>query len=219
MAWRVAGAGIFGLGLVAGALASPARPAQAAGDAEVLQVLLAGVRNANPVVCELGLMALEGSNFSRSGIRADVEGTTPAGMEPGALAEWVNRPPRDPILVPPLRDALTGPDPCVARVAARLLGRMRSDEAVSALVATAGHADAVSRRNAALGLGLASRVETAPTLIRLLGDGDPAVRSTAAWALGEIEDRIAVPALVRTLASDPDAKARRAAAWALGRID
>lgn len=212
------GAGIFGLGLVAGALASPARPAQAAGDAEVLQVLLAGVRNADPVVCELGLLALDGRNYGWSDVRAEVEGTTPAGLEPGALGEWVMRPPRDAALVPTLRDALTGSDPCPARVAARLLGRMRSDHAVAALIATARGPDATARRNAAVGLGLARRAETAPALIELLDDADPAVRASAAWALGEIEDRIAVPSLVRTLGDDPDATVRKAAAWSLGRI-
>lgn len=219
MAWRWVGTGIFALGLLAGALASPARPAQAAGDAEVLDILLAGVTNADPVVCELALMALDGRSYGWSDIRADVEGSAPGGIQAGELATWVMRPPRDAALVPPLRAALTGTDPCAARVAARLLGRMRSDEAVAVLVTTSGAADRAARRNAVIGLGLAEQAGTAPTLIALLQDPDASVRGAAAWALGELEEPVAIPALVRSLGTDPDVTTRRAAAWALGRIE
>lgn len=228
MAWRVVGAGIFGLGLVAGALAAPTRsepppgsgPEQEPANPEVLGAVLGGMRGADPVACELALVALEGRSYGRSGIRADVEGIAPAGVAAGELLAWVGSPPRDdPRLVPPLAEALSGPDPCVARSAARLLGRLGTDPAVAALRAGARAADAATRRNAVIGLGLAERPETGPDLHARLSDDDASVRASAAWALGEMEDRAAVPALIRALGQDADATARRAAAWALGRIE
>jgi HEAT repeat protein len=224
------GAGIFGLGMMAGALIPGAgladgttatdRPPvpQVAGQVEMLGVLLAGVSDADPVVCELALMALDGRSFGWSDVRADVEGAAPGGIRARDLAGWVMRPPRHPALVPPLRDALVGPDPCAARTAARLLGRMRTDEALDVLRTTLRHPDALARRGAALALGFSERPEAAPDLRRALEDADSGVRAAAAWGLGEVEDRASVTALARTLSADRDPVVRKAAAWALGRI-
>ena len=56
------------------------------------------------------------------------------------------------------------------------------------------------------------------TLETSLGDRDAAVAAMAAWALGEIEDRASIPALVRAMkGSEP--RVRLAAIWALGQID
>jgi HEAT repeat protein len=45
------------------------------------------------------------------------------------------------------------------------------------------------------------------------------VRINAAWALGEIEDPAAIPALTAALRDDRDPEVRRMAAWALGNIE
>ena len=51
-----------------------------------------------------------------------------------------------------------------------------------------------------------------------LGDSDEPTRAQAAWALGAIDDRSAVPALIRAL-GDQAERVRKQAAWALGAID
>lgn len=45
------------------------------------------------------------------------------------------------------------------------------------------------------------------------------MRINAAWALGEIEDAAAIPALTAVLRDDRDPAVRGMAAWALGHIE
>ncbi|MGH7717746.1 MAG: HEAT repeat domain-containing protein, partial [Gemmatimonadaceae bacterium] len=71
---------------------------------------------------------------------------------------------------------------------------------------------------AALGLGVAEPPSALQPLIAALGDAAPGVRAMAAWALGEIEDPAAIPALTNLLRDDRDPDVRKAAAWALGEI-
>ncbi|HEX5864489.1 MAG TPA: HEAT repeat domain-containing protein, partial [Casimicrobiaceae bacterium] len=55
-----------------------------------------------------------------------------------------------------------------------------------------------------------------PLLIRVVQqDNSPAVRRVAAWALGHLEARDAVSALIGTLAHDADGRVREMSAWAL----
>ena len=61
-----------------------------------------------------------------------------------------------------------------------------------------------------LGLGSAPR-----GLITALADRDPEMRLVAAWALGEIEDKEALPALRAALKSETDQQARKAELRAL----
>jgi HEAT repeat protein len=56
-------------------------------------------------------------------------------------------------------------------------------------------------------------------LIEALKDEDAEVRRVAVWALGDIEDTRAVPALMQVLTSDSDSDVRSKAAWALGKIE
>jgi HEAT repeat protein len=51
-----------------------------------------------------------------------------------------------------------------------------------------------------------------------LGDDAAPVRRAAAWALGELELKKSIPALIHVLARDQDASVRQAAAWAIGSI-
>lgn len=55
------------------------------------------------------------------------------------------------------------------------------------------------------------------TLITELGSADPEIRYEAARACGELELKIAVPALARLL-QDPDREVQESALWALGQI-
>jgi HEAT repeat protein len=65
---------------------------------------------------------------------------------------------------------------------------------------------------------MADAAEGVDDLTRRLRDDSPVVRRAAAWALGELEARKAVPALIDLLAKDSDARVRQAAAWAIGSI-
>jgi HEAT repeat protein len=179
--------------------------------------LLAIVRGANPLVCELTVRAADRrGSWSNWG---SIEGS-PLVMDSAssALLDWVNRSHNDPALVAPLRTALRDGDGCVRRVAASLLSRVDHQAARDALRAGLDDAQAGTREVSAFGLGMA-RVETAAEALEgKLADGTPAVRRAAAWALGELEGKRAIPALIHVLARDPDAKVRQAAAWAIGNI-
>jgi HEAT repeat protein len=56
------------------------------------------------------------------------------------------------------------------------------------------------------------------SLIETLAAAAAPLRAASAWALGEIEDESAVPALARALAQDPDPAVRVQAALALGEM-
>lgn len=108
----------------------------------------------------------------------------------------------------------------VRRAAAEGLARGRDDAAVRALLAAVRerHRDPAVL-NAALAALVGARHEVVAPLAELLGaaDSDADVRTYAALALGLLEDRRAVPALLRALGDD-DANVRFHATEALGRI-
>ncbi len=180
---------------------------------DTLQVraFLDGVRGANALQCEFGLQTLD----LQFGWRR-VEVVPDGALEMKELVRWATRRIADPEAVAPLRAALDDEDTCARRVAARLLGRMRTDEAKESLLGALRSSSAQTRELAALGLGFAEDRETARQLIDALGDPNPRIRATLAWALGRIESREAVASLARLLRTDADGSVRRAAAWALG---
>jgi len=195
------------------------------GPAEIAR-LLAGVRGATPIACELALRAVDtqGGWFGRYG-------TAPGAVDTAAqgLVHDVTNGVLGPDVVPPLRDALTDADACVRRTAAPLLGRVEGTAGVDALVAALRASASGTREVAAIGLGFAGRrrTETAaasagaaagPALIAALRDGEAEVRTAAAWALGRLEVHDAVPALM-TAMRDPSAWVRESAAAALGEIE
>lgn len=196
-------------------LALPRNPglaaaAQIAPDSAYAVAVLAGVRGASPLACEM-LMRSVGTGWWGSFTRHP-----DARPEFAEHIRWMANHRSDPGSVEPLRRGLEDPDPCVRRVAARLLGRNRHPAAGAALLEALRSGDAETRRVSAIGLGVAELRTATDPLIAALGDGVPPVRSAAAWALGEIEDPRAAPHLIALLERDPDAGVRRAAAWALG---
>lgn len=243
MIWRLLGAGVFALGLAAGAMirapapvdgdpppgAGPpgtgarslvrlSAPAGAADQRDELATLLQGVRGAGPIACGLALLALDGRGYGGPEVRADIEVSPGSPLSTRTLTRWATRPHRAPTLVPPLRTALVDGDSCVRRTAARLLGRNGTDPAVAALLETLRTADPPGRRSAALALGVARRPSTVAALRGALRDDDAGVRAAAAWALGELSDRASVPSLIAILGTDEDPVPRKLAAWALGEI-
>lgn len=240
MIWRFLGAGVFALGVVAGAMIPVSAPVgsdamDGAGPGTILPVLrpqaprdanprteldtlLEAVRGVGPIACQLALLALDGRGYGGPGIRADIQVVPGSPLSTRTLTRWATRPPRDAALVPPLRAALVDGDPCVRQTAARLLGRNGTEPAVTALLETLRSSDLLGRRSAALALGTAGRPSTAPALRQALRDDDPGVRAGAAWALGELSDRASIPVLIEVLEADDDPTPRKLAAWALGEI-
>ena len=186
--------------------------------------LLATVRGADPVVCELAVRAVDGRHGWSS--TADELAGVGATLTPlqRATIQWAvddgdeeERP--DPAAVEPLSAALRDPDPCVRRMAALKLGRSGHPQAIAALTTALGDAEPELRAVGALGLGYAEDPASIDPLGDVLDDGSPEVRAAAAWALGEIEDARAVPLLIPVLRGDADPAVRRVAAWALGSIE
>ncbi len=109
-----------------------------------------------------------------------------------------------------------------AQEAAETLGEI-GDAAVPGLIRGLQHADWRVRKFAAVGLGEAEpqldRADAVAALADRLNDSNANVRDQSAWALGEIEDAAAVPALAEALQKDGERSVRLRAAWALGEIE
>lgn len=115
-----------------------------------------------------------------------------------------------------LTTSLAHTNPCVRRVAAKLLGRSRIE--TPRLVALLDHASPLVREAAAYAIGSGDKRDARGALERLLSQGGAAEAAMAAWALQEEDDSAAVPALERAL-RHADARVRYTAAYALGEID
>jgi hypothetical protein len=179
--------------------------------------LLAVVRGASPLVCEMTARAADQrgswSNWGSVGGSPLVIDSASS-----ALLDWIHREHNDPALVAPLRAAMREDDACVRRVSASLLSHVDHLLARSALREALDDAKAGTREVAAIGLGMAHDQSTVDALERRLADDATGVRVAAAWALGELEMKKSIPALIHVLARDPDARVRQAAAWAIGNM-
>ena len=185
-------------------------------DAENVAALIAAVRNANPILCELASRgAMWSGNWQYVGPATPLRARSAGDME---LVRFAASSPKGREVIAPLRAALGDPDPCVRRFVAPLLGRTQQDAAVETLVTALRDENAVTREAAAIGLRFAENPGTIDPLTRALEDRESSVRAAAAWALGEIEDSRAIPALERTL-KDAEPLVRINAAWALGEIE
>jgi len=102
----------------------------------------------------------------------------------------------------------------VGELAALALARINGP-AVDALLDATSDENAVTRKHAAFGLGLAGDPRAVPRLVQLLSDREAAVRSKSAWALGLQGDSRSVEPLTVTL-RDQSEDVRCQAAWALG---
>ena len=123
-----------------------------------------------------------------------------------------------------LISALDDPSPVVRRNAAWAIGEVRGsrsierDNALPPLIRLLTDVNPTVRRAAAFGLSELKMRDGVEPLIMAIHDTDAAVRGTVVFALGEIADDRATPALTQTVVSDSDPEIRRAAAWALGEI-
>jgi hypothetical protein len=185
-------------------------------DAENVAALIAAVRNANPILCELASRgAMWNGNWQYVGPATPLRARGSGDME---LVRFAASSPKGREVIAPLRAALGDPDPCVRRFVAPLLGRTQQSGAVETLVTALRDENPITREAAAVGLRFAENPSTIDPLTRALEDREASVRAAAAWALGEIEDSRAIPALERTL-KDAEPLVRINAAWALGEIE
>src|SRR5688572_7318245 len=191
-------------------------PSRSQDDAENVAALIAAVRNANPILCELASRgAMWNGNWQWVGPATPLRASNPGNMD---LVRFAASSPKGREVIAPLRAALGDPDPCVRRFVAPLLGRTQQSAAVETLVAALRDENPITREAAAVGLRFAENPSTIDPLTRALEDRETTVRAAAAWALGEIEDSRAIPALERTL-KDAEPVVRINAAWALGEIE
>lgn len=204
--------------------AGPAATAEAgSAPAESLAIrLIDGARGADPVVCALASLAVEG-RYGWGGEAPSPEALDAEGEAVEATVRWTLSFEADGPAVRALAAALGDPDPCARRLAAIRLGRTRSASGVGALLEALAAPAAQTRRSAALGLGFAEHDPAdgavVEGLLAALEDPDPGLRAAAAWALGRLDADRAIPTLVELLQGDADSRVRRNAALALGEIE
>ena len=185
----------------------------AGSDSARVSSLLASLGTSDPLVCELiaeqvGNFWMDGGTFG-AGRFADAAASAQSAKD--SLHGRVSTPGAMKVLVANL-DAT---NPCVRRVAAKLLGRSTVETATLAALLTTGTPRA--REAAAYALGAEERKEARGALEKTLkAQGGPEA-AMAAWTLGEIGDVASVPLLAAALSYE-DVRIRRAAARALGEM-
>ena len=157
---------------------SPEAPASA--DAATALHVLAAARGVSPLACEL-MVALLSPGW-RGGFERHPD--APANFLP--QVHWIMQRSTDAARVAPLRRGLKDPDPCVRRIAPRLLARSDHPQALKALLEGLRDPSPAARRAAAVGLGYASHPGTIDALQSALRDKHPDVRQAVAWALARL---------------------------------
>jgi len=181
------------------------------------EALLRGLTGTSPLACELVLRAL-GNRWGSSSVSPRVHPPLAGTASERATARWAWSERPDAADAAALLAGVEADDPCVQRVAARLLGVLDDPGVVSRLIDRAGAGSGRSRLAAIAALGHISDDRASAALEALLDDGDPRVQRAAAWALAESGDDDSVAGLGDALGSS-DAMLSENAAWALGKIE
>lgn len=211
---------VAGLTLLLGVAPVPATvrdvPAPAGPDSASVAHLLVGLRGSDPLVCAMATDLLgSGMHWSNGG--EDIATLRDAVVAQPAVRERFRSPISDERAVRLLVPELGGPNACLRRTAAALLGESSVPAARTALREALRSGEPRTREAATYGLGVAADSADASRVRSLLGDADAGVARLAAWAVGSMEDHASAQALVGLL-KHRDAGVRRAAAWALGRL-
>jgi len=151
-------------------------PQATAGD---VRAYLEGMRGANALQCEIALSSFNSWSSSRAPDRDSVAWN---------VAMVIHRRIASEEMIPELVTAMRSSDECVARLAARLLGRSKLAPARSALLTALGDDNAQIRRLAAIGIGFSEDSTASRQLVRALADRDERVRAAVAWALGAVHN-------------------------------
>lgn len=228
--WVRAAVGAVALWTVAGALVGASRGRTGEAPPEVARAvapggfqaeadasaLLRSVAGTPPVACELVLHAL-GNRWGASSVQPRVHPPISGTEAERALAEWAWRRGPDRADAAALVEGLGSADPCVQRVAARLLGLLDDAATVSDVSRVARTGTGRIRLAAIMSLGQVAREEAAEVLAAALHDPDADVRRAAAWALAGSGRHAPLRVLASAL-GDRDVILRENVAWALGRL-
>jgi HEAT repeat protein len=144
-----------------------------------LRAYFDGIRGANPVLCEIVLSSFNSWSSSRAPDRDSVSWNVGMVVHRRVASEQ---------LIPDLVTQMRSTDPCVSRVAARLLGRSNVESAKTALLTALRDDNAQVRQLAAIGIGFSEDSTATRPLVRALGDRDDRVRAAVAWALGAVHN-------------------------------
>lgn len=147
--------------------------------AEDVRAYLEGMRGANALQCEIALSSFNSWSSSRAPDRDSTAWN---------VAMVIHRRIGSEQMIPELVTAMRSSDGCVARLAARLLGRSKLAPARSALLTALGDDNAQVRRLAAIGIGFSEDSTASRQLVRALADRDERVRAAVAWALGAVHN-------------------------------
>jgi HEAT repeat protein len=198
------------------AAAAPlAAQARAVPDSAAVAAILAAVRGASPLLCELAARPVE-NNWGWGGPASDLRAPEDPVARAAMLA--IRKDHVAESATPVLAAGLQDEDGCVRRLAP-LLGRIGSPAALASLRQGLRDDRAGTREAAAVGLGYTGNSAVIPALLAGLQDSVARVRSACAMALGAIGDKRATGALTSLLRRDPDGAVRAAAAWAIGSIE
>ena len=185
---------------------------RAGADSARVASFLAALGHTDPVVCEM--ISDQIGNFWMSGEGGlgrlmDDPNLTQSAKD--SLSGTVSEPRAITLLVA----TLSANDPCVRRVAAKLLGRSAvTNDVLRDLLA---NPSSRVREAAAMATGENERRELRGPLERLLGDSVAGPAAMAAWALGEIQDPSSAMALIQAVHSNAP-RVRLAGVWALGEL-
>src|SRR5204862_516108 len=188
-------------------------PGRTGADSARVATLLAALAHTDPVICDL---------------IGDQLGNFWMGGEPGRLGRFDDAPNvqgakdslagtiTDPRAVSLLVATLGAENPCVRRVAAKLLGR--SAVSAAGLRGLLDNPAPRIRESAAFAAGVGERRDVRAALEHQLADTATGPAAMAAWALGAVQDPASAAALQGAVrAASP--RVRLAGAWALGQFE
>jgi HEAT repeat protein len=183
-------------------------------DSARVAMLLDAMPHVDPAVCEM--LSDQIGNFWSSSDEWGVGELSDARAAARVAKDSISGQVRDPGAIRHLTAQLASDDPCVRRIAAKMLGN--STVADDALAGLLDDPSARVREATLVAVGEHDRPALRPRVERMLAGSDAALVAMAAWTLGELEDHASVAPLTRVLDHSVP-RVRMTAAWALGEIE